>query len=191
MERRLLKIVMTIALIVGGLSVSAQNYYVDYDGIGPVKIDASLNDVPQTLAGLYDKAEVVKEYDDFEDMEYFKVTFYLNGSERFYARATNEGTIFDVKMLTNELRTKSGAYDQMPAREFIKLPGVSVNVYAEADFSVVEFTIDNIVFGVDYYSYSASGQKKVDAASRTGVAPKFVPADFLPEATVVLGGFMF
>lgn len=191
MKKRLFKIIMTTALFIGGLAATAKTYYLEYDGIGPVKIDASLNDVPQTLAELYDKTEVVKEYDDFEDMEYFKVIFYLNGSERFYVRATNEGTIFDVKMLTNELRTKSGAYDQMPVREFIKLPGVSVNVYAEADFSVVEFTIDNIVFGVDYYSYSPSGQKKVDAASRTGVAPKFVPTDFLPEATVVLGGFMY
>ncbi len=191
MEKRLLRIIMAIALLIGSLSVTAQTYYVEFDGIGPVKSDVNLNSVPQIVVGLYDKAEVVKEYDDFEDMEFFKVTFYLNGSERFYARATEDGTIFDVKMLTNELRTKSGAYDQMLAREFIKLPGVSVNVYAEADFSVVEFTIDNIVFGIDYYSYSASGQKKVDAASHTGVAPKFVPTDFLPEAVVVLGGFMF
>lgn len=191
MKRNILKLIMAIALLSGGLSVSAQNYYVEHDGIGPVKIDAKLSEIPQTLEGLYDRVEIVKEFDDFEGVEFTKFTFFLNGSERFYAKSWERGVISDVKMLTNELRTKSGAYDQMPARDFIKLPGVSVDVYVDADYSVIEFSLDNIVFGIDNYGFSASGAKKLDSALRTGVAPKFVPADFLPEAVVVLGGFMF
>lgn len=42
-------------------------YYVEYDGIGLVKIDATVGNVPQVVASLYDNIEQTKEYDELKE----------------------------------------------------------------------------------------------------------------------------
>lgn len=184
----LLAIAMMFAFVVG---VDAQSYYVEADGIGPVRTGVNVKTLSASVVGLYDKVDVISEYDEFEDMTVVTANFYLGGQQRFYARAEEDGTIFDIRLLTNDLKTKSGVYEQMPARKFILLPGVTTNFNPQADeYYQVSFEIDNVPVAVDLYSFSTAGMQKIKKAQKTGVAPKFVPADFNAEAVIVLGGFM-
>lgn len=171
--------------------VSAQKYYVEADGIGPVRVGAIYSTLPKTVDGLYDKLTVVEEYNAMEDYNEIYCTFSLNGQDRFYASANQEGDIWSVTMATSELQTKSGAYNSMPAREFIKLAGVKVTLHPEADYNQVRFEIDGVSVGIDEYSYTNAGTQKIQKALRSNVAPKFAETDFTTEAQIVLGGFNY
>ena len=78
----------------------------------------------------------------------------------------------------------------MPAREFIAMPGVKTIFQPKADelYQVV-FEIDGVPVNIERYHYTAAGERKIQKALRTKVAPKFTAADFTPEAWIFLGGY--
>ena len=181
-------LVFLMAFIVNVMS--AQTYYVEADGIGPVKSGLNYKTLPKAVAGLYDKASVFVEYDEMEDETVHVVTYYLKGAENLYARAYESGEIFSVKSASKTLRTKSGAYEGMRARDFIKLPGVKVVFQPQADeMYQFLFEIDGVTVNIDTYSYTSVGSQKKRKALRTRVKPKFVAADFTPDAVIWLGAY--
>lgn len=179
-----------LMMLVANIAI-AQTFYVEAGGIGPVKNGQDYRKLPKAVPGLYDKVTIVEEYNAMEDYNEIICTFTLNGNDRFYAYANEEGDIWSVSMATKDLRTKSGAYDGMPAREFIKLQGVKVILNPEADYNQVSFEIDGVSIGIGEYSYSATGTQKIQKALRSKVAPSFVASDFTSAAVIVLGGFNY
>lgn len=181
--------ILTIFVLVCAFmtTMSAQNYRVEPNGIGPVKIEANYKTLPESVAGLYDSRTLLEEYDELEDMYVYTVYFKLNGEDMLYAKAYESGEIFEVRANSKSLCTKSGVYQNMPVSEFLKVPGVSVQVYPEV-FAII-FQIDGVDVGIDFNYYSDAGQKKFDKAMNTGVAPKFVASDFNSDAVIFLGGF--
>lgn len=187
-----IKFLALVALVCAFVfKLSAQTYFVEAEGIGPVKIGQDYRNLPESVPGLYDKVAIVEEYNAMEDYNEIICTFTLNGNDRFYAYANEEGDIWSVMPATTDLRTKSGVYDGMPAREFIKLPGVKVVFNPEADYNHVSFEIDGVAVGVDEYFYSSTGTQKIQKALRSKVAPTFVASDFASDAVIVLGGFNY
>lgn len=189
------KIFSTVLMLVVSLMVSvsaiAQTFYVEADGVGPVRVGADYRKLPKAVPGLYDKYTIVEEYNAMEDYNEIYCTFSLNGKDIMYATANEEGDIWYVNAATPDLRTKSGAYNGMPVREFIKLSGVKVNLNPEADYNQVSFEIDGVSVGIDEYSYTAAGNQKIQKALRSKVAPTFVATDFTSESAIVLGGFSY
>lgn len=190
MKKLLSTLLVAVVMLLQSATLSAQNYYIEADGIGPIKVGGHVSNIAGVVDGLYDDGTITTEYDEFEDENIYIFTFKLNGKERFQARVTESGEIFHVQSLTNELRTKSGAYDQMPAKQFIQLPGVKVVVNPYADYNQISFEIDGIPVSIDEYSYTSAGQAKYNAALKSGRAPQFVASDFNDNSTIVLGGFM-
>ncbi|MBO5716768.1 MAG: hypothetical protein J6R50_01440 [Alistipes sp.] len=190
MKKLLSTLLVAVVMLLQSATLSAQNYYIEADGIGPIKVGGHVSNIAGVVDGLYDDGTITTEYDEFEDENIYIFTFKLNGKERFQARVTESGEIFHVQALTNELRTKSGAYDQMPAKQFIQLPGVKVVVNPYADYNQISFEIDGIPVSIDEYSYTSAGQAKYNAALKSGRAPQFVASDFNDNSTIVLGGFM-
>lgn len=190
MKRLVFAVLAVMAILFNPISVNAQAYYLEADGIGPIKTGMFVKSIAKSVNGLYDNVNVVTEYDDFEDMTYIIATFSMGGNDLFYARATEDGQVYDVKPISQSLKSKSGAYVDMPARKFIQLPGVVVSVNPNADYNHVSFEIDGIQIGIDESFYTSTGKKKAATAVRTGKAPQFTPQDFTPEAAIMLGGFM-
>ncbi len=184
-----IKFLSLIALIsIFAINLSAQTFYYEKEGIGPVKFNMNFKTLPESVASLYDSKTLLEEYDEMEDVYLYTIHFKLNGEDRFYARAYGYGDfeIYEIRTSTKELRTKSGAYNGMPAREFIQLPGVSCEVYS--DMYIIDFLIDGVSVGIDYTGFSPAGQKKFDKAMQTEVAPKFVASDFNTDTVILLGG---
>ena len=46
-----------------------------------IKLGATFNQLPKAVAGLYDKAEVKKEYDEMEGMDLVEYVFTLKGEK--------------------------------------------------------------------------------------------------------------
>lgn len=184
-------VLMLVVSLVVSVSAIAQTFYVEADGVGPVRVGADYRKLPKVVPGLYDKYTFVEEYNAMEDYNEIYCTFSLNGQDIMYATANEEGDIWYVNAATQDLRTKSGAYNGMPAREFIKLSGVKVNLNPEADYNQVSFEIDGVSVGIDEYSYTAAGNQKIQKALRSKVAPTFVATDFTSESAIVLGGFSY
>lgn len=177
------------AILISSVSVSAQKYFIESDGVGPIKTGMTIKDLPKSVVGLYDNVNIFTEYDDFEGVTITTALFLTGSEELFYAKASEEGIIYDVRTISSKLTTKSGAYADMSAQKFITLPGVKVSVNPEADeYYQISFEIDGIQVGID--GFSASGEKKRKTAVRTGKTPQFTPTDFTPQAIIVLGGFM-
>ncbi len=183
--------VFVVMFLVSPMLLSAQNFYVEADGVGPIRVGMDYKTLPKSVEGLYDKLTVVEEYNSMEDYNEIYCTFSLNGQDIMYATANEEGDIWCVNAATPNLRTKSGAYNGMPAREFIKLQGVKVILNPEADYNQVSFEIDGVSVGIDEYSYTATGNQKIQKALRSKVAPSFVATDFTSESAIVLGGFSY
>ncbi len=191
MKKIISAILMLIVSLAAGMPLMAQSFFVEADGVGPVKKGADYRKLPKAVPGLYDKYTVVEEYNSMEDYNEIQCTFSLNGKDRIYAAANEEGDIWMVTIATSDLRTKSGAYNSMPAREFIKLPGIKVVLRPEADYNQVSFEIDGVPVGIDEYSYTAAGKQKIKKSLRSKVAPKFVATDFTSNSTIALGGFNY
>lgn len=186
--KKLIQFFVLVAMfIVSPMLLSAQNFYVEADGIGPIRVGKDYRTLPKSVEGLYDKLTVVEEYNSMEDYNEIYCTFSLKGADRFYAFANEEGDIWSVSMATPDLRTKSGAYNGMPARDFIKLTGVKAVLRPEADYNPVLFEIDGVTVVIDEYSFSTAGNQKVQKAVRTKATPTFVATDFTPEAVISLG----
>lgn len=176
-------------LLVGVVSVSAQEFYVEASGIGPVKVGANAKNLPKQVAGLYDFVDLLEEYDEFEDEYIYTYYYKLNGEDMLNASAGESGEIYRVSAVSKKLRTKSGAYHAMSAREFIQLSGVKVILKPEADYDQVSFEIDGIPVSLSMGGFSSSGQAKCDAALKSRRVPQFTPADFNANETIFLGGF--
>lgn len=185
MKAKFLSLVVLIGVF--AVNLSAQTFYYEREGIGPVKIDVNFKTLPESVDGLYDSKTFLQEYDEMEDAEFFTIYFKLNGEDRFYAKAYSDFGIYEIRTSTEELKTKSGAYNGMPAREFIQLPGVTCEVFS--DLWMINFVIDGVSVGIDYYGLSPDGQKKFDEAMQTEAAPKFVVSDFNADTVILLGGF--
>lgn len=184
-------ILMLVVALVVSVSAVAQTFYVEADGVGPVKVGGDYRKLPKSVPGLYDKFTVVEEYNAMEDYNEIYCTFTLNGQDVLSAFANEEGDIWSVTAMTPKLRTKSGAYNGMPAREFIKLQGIKVILNPEADYNQVSFEIDGVSVGIDEYSYTDAGKQKYQKALRSKVAPTFVATDFTSDSAIVLGGFNY
>ena len=180
-------VLMLVVSLVVSVSALAQTFFIEADGVGPVRVGADYRKLPKAVPGLYDKYTIVEEYNAMEDYNEIYCTFSLNGQDKIYATANEEGDIWYVNAATPDLRTKSGAYNGMPAREFIKLAGVKAVVRPEADYNPVLFEIDGVTVVIDEYSFTAAGNQKVQKAVRTKVAPTFVATDFTSEAVISLG----
>lgn len=189
MKKLLSILLVAVVMLLQSATLSAQTYYIEADGIGPIKVGGHVSKIAAVVEGLYDDGTITTEYDEFEDEDIYVFTFILNGEARFQARVTESGEIFHVQSLTNELRTKSGAYDQMFVRDFIQLPGIKVNVNPYADYNQISFEIDGIPVSVDEYAYTSAGKAKYNAALKSGRAPQFVASDFNENSIIVLGGF--
>ncbi len=186
MKKLLSTLLVAVALLFAQCNASAQKFVLEPDGVGPVRVGVNANSLPEAVAGLYDSRQLLEEYDEMEDEYYYTCYFQLNGESQVIASVTEDGEILYVRTSGSAIRSKSGAYDPMPAREFILLPGITTTVHPERDYFQIGFKIDGLDVLIDYYNFSAEGQKKYDAALRTGVAPKFVPADFAPESFIMI-----
>lgn len=189
MKRLSYFVVLAIMSIAGTLTACGQEFTVEAEGIGPVKIGANAKNLPKQVAGLYDEIALMQDYDEFEDEYIYSYTYKLNGEDMLGAMANEAGEIYLVSAYSEKLRTKSGAYHTMKARDFIQLQGVKVILKPEADYDRVSFEIDGIPVSLSQAGFTASGQAKCDAALKSGNAPQFTPNDFEADESIFLGGF--
>lgn len=186
MKNLLSTLLVAVAVLFAQCGASAQKFVLEPDGVGPIRVGVNANTLPESVAGLYDSRQLLEEYDDMEDEYYYNCYFNLGGDVKVIANLSEDGEILYVRTSGSDIRSKSGAYDPMPAREFILLAGIKTSVFPERDYFQIHFEIDGLDVLIDYYNFSAEGQKKYDAALNTGVAPKFVPSDFTSEAYIMI-----
>ena len=186
MKKLFSTLLLAVAVIFVQCGASAQNFLIEPDGVGPIRHGVYVNTLPDKVEGLYDSREMLEEYDEMEDEYRYTCYFKLNGDVRVIADLNEDGMVCYVLTSGSEIRSKSGAYDPMPAREFILLPGIKTIVNPDMDYFQIRFQIDGLDVLIDYYQFSAEGQKKYDAALRSGVAPKFVPSDFNAESYIMI-----
>ena len=179
-------LLLAVAVIFVQCGASAQNFLIEPDGVGPIRHGVYVNTLPDKVEGLYDSREMLEEYDEMEDEYRYTCYFKLNGDVRVIADLNEDSMVCYVLTSGSEIRSKSGAYDPMPAREFILLPGIKTIVNPDMDYFQIRFQIDGLDVLIDYYQFSAEGQKKYDAALKSGVAPKFVPSDFNAESYIMI-----
>lgn len=182
-----------LVVLIAALSAhiaSAQTYTIEPTGIGPVKVGMNYKKLPKSVPGLYDRIEACEMYDEMEDETSYFIQFFQNDTQTMYAHGDESGNIYRVYGDVKSLRTQSGAYPKMLARDFIVLPGVVTLFKPKADeLYQVTFEIDGVPVNIERYHYTPAGERKIKNALRTRVKPKFVPADFVPEAWIFLGGY--
>ena len=186
MKKLLSTLLLAAAMLLANNGAQAQKFIIEPDGVGPVRHGVYVNTLPAVVEGLYDSRQMLEEYNEMDDEFNYLCYFMLNGDARIIANLNEDGMVCYVLTSGSDIRSKSGAYDPMPARDFIVLPGITTKVNPDMDYFQIRFEIDGLDVLIDYYSFSAQGQKKYDAALRSGVAPKFVPEDFAPEAFIMI-----
>lgn len=184
------KILFVLCMVLFANVMSAQEYVIEANAIGPVKVGLNYKELPKQVAGLYSEINVWENYDEMEDETSYTVLFMIGEDQILYANASVTGEIYGVRGKSKKLHTKSGAYPDMPAREFIAMPGAKTIFQPKADelYQVV-FEIDGVPVNIERYHYTAAGERKIQKALRTKVAPKFTAADFTPDAWIFLGGY--
>ncbi len=184
------KLFSTLLIAVAALFVqcnaSAQEFVYEPDGIGPVRVGVKVNSLPESIEGLYNSKDLLEEYDEMEEEYIYSLFLKLDNELTVYALYDEAGEIFKVHAYGRNYRTKSGAYDAMPAREFIVLPGIKTVVNPERDYFQVSFQLDGFDIYVDHYQFSAAGQKRYDAAVKSGTVPTFEPSDFEENAFIMI-----
>lgn len=169
--------------IIGCTSMQAENYYVESNGIGPIKLGTNVKTLPIQVENLYDDLTIEMYADGFVEhrianCEPLDCTFALNGETKIRAMAKPSGEIFWISIMTSDFKTKSGAYSGMPIQDFLKLQNTKIlynpDTYLYAKY---EFKIDNIIVKFPFWYLTDSGYDKLNNATKNGATPILESSD--------------
>ncbi len=152
------------------------------NGIGPLKFDIKISDVPASIKRLYDRVER-SEYFDVHDSEQRSVYSFLRGNEVIMTFTTAEGdeAIFNyVNIVSRRLKTTIGISVGDSATALVGLK----NMMCVEDYQVFKVGAYNItVSGLDYEFPKAENKL---SPSKNGVARVKLNASDLEEGARIL-----
>lgn len=140
-------------------------------GIAPVLIGADINDVPESVEGLYVKHEY-KSFDDVDDEErgwndvdgwYFYDT---DGNELFAAETVEKdgkNIIYSILVFSPTIKTTQGAHVGMSRQELAAIDGAKyIAPDPEADYEIHIFELGKITITMDWENKNASDMRLLE-----------------------------
>jgi len=141
------------------------------EGLPPVVIGANINDLPESVDGLYARKEYVSlEGRDDEEIGWDEVEgwyFYDKDGQLLFTAEDNEGAIFRVIVKSPDIKTAQGAHVGMSRDEALKIEGAKlIEPDPEADYMIycielgkISMTLDMVnskeVINMEVFDYSA------------------------------------
>lgn len=154
-------ITMIMLLITTSSSAQeAKKFVYTPQGVDAIKLGATFNQLPKAVAGLYDKAEVKKEYDEMEGMDLVEYVFTLKGEKVVVAQVDNN-KIYSINIYGSNIATPGGINPGMTIATLLAQKGVKqiTDNYGNVYYQQGKYLI---IFGEG--ALNASGAKKVENA---------------------------
>ena len=113
-----LTFILTLAImfVSFGCKADGPGLVITGEGIGPVKLGATVKDLPASADGLYDK--INEEYSDF-----VLYSFYLDGNQTLSTNGDDSIQMIEIFPELKDAATADGVYVGMPLSEFKKKDG--------------------------------------------------------------------